>query len=63
MKLIGKFRAAHDQLVDCVEAISTYGLDTLNETERMYANKLAELANEYLELHEEESAYAPDDDE
>ena len=45
-----KFQSLHDNYVDCLEYLATYGVDRLNEREQTAARKLALLAEEYINV-------------
>jgi len=45
-----KFQSLHDNYVDCLEYLATYGLESLNEREQVAARKLALLAEEYINV-------------
>lgn len=48
------FRDIHNDLVDITEHIATYGLDGLTDQELVYAKKLVDSCNLYLETFETE---------
>ena len=45
-----KFQDLHDDYVDCLEYLATYGIESLNEREQTAARKLALLADEYVNV-------------
>jgi len=53
-KNLNRFRNLHEEYADCLEHLATYGLDSLSDAEKVYARKLAALAEEYIEIIEEE---------
>lgn len=53
-KNLTKFRNLHEDYAECLEHLATYGLASLNDSERVYARKLAALAEEYIEIINEE---------
>lgn len=55
-KINNNFRDTHNDLVDITEHIATYGLDGLTDQELVYAKKLVDSCNEYLETFETEEA-------
>lgn len=48
------FRDIHNDLVDITEHIATYGLDGLTDQELVYAKKLVDSCNLYIETFETE---------
>jgi hypothetical protein len=49
-KTTPKFQDLHDDYVDCLEYLATYGIESLNEREQTAARKLALLADEYVNV-------------
>jgi hypothetical protein len=49
-KSTSKFQDLHDEYVDCLEYVATYGIDSLSEKEQTAARKLALLAEEYINV-------------
>lgn len=62
-KNLNRFRNLHDEYADCLEHLATYGLDSLTDAERVYARKLAVLAEEYIEIIDDEIIPFEDDEE
>jgi predicted component of type VI protein secretion system len=48
------FRDIHNDLVDITEHVATYGLDGLTDQELVYAKKLVDSCNLYIETFETE---------
>jgi len=49
-KTTAKFQSLHDDYVDCLEYLATYGVGSLKDKELLAARKLALLAEEYIEV-------------
>jgi len=45
-----RFQELHNEYVDCLEYLATYGLDSLSEKEQEAARSLAVLAEEFIEV-------------
>jgi len=59
-----RFQDLHDEYVDSLEYLATYGLDSLNDKEKEAAKKLAFLAEEYIDtMALEDPNYDVDKDE
>lgn len=61
-KNLTRFRNLHDEYADCLEYLATYGLASLNDSEKVYARKLSALAEEYIEIIEEETIPADEEE-
>ena len=63
-KNTNKFRDIYNEYVDLIEHIATYGLEGLSDQELVYARKLVEASQEYIETMEvEEQALLEKEDE
>jgi hypothetical protein len=50
VKTTNKFQSLHENYIDCLEYLATYGVESLNEKEQTAARKLALLAEEYINV-------------
>ena len=60
VKITNRFRDLYHEYNDCLEHIATQGLDSLSDSEQIYAQKLADASQETLE---EEKAGMIEDEE
>jgi len=56
-------KKTNQNLLDVIEALSVYGIIDMNEIDRHNLKKLAQIAEEFLELYENESSILDDVDE
>lgn len=61
-KTSSKIKNLHDEFTDCLEHIATYGMDSLDDKERLYAQKLYKLAEEYISIVDDENLNEDEDD-
>ena len=63
IKNTNRFRDLYHEYNDCLEHIATQGLDSLSDSEQIYAQKLADASQEFIETLEEEKAGMVEDEE
>lgn len=61
-KSTNNFRDLYNELSDCVEHVATYGMNQLSDSELIYARKLSEMCQEYIDTYDVESEAVVEDD-